>query len=72
MNKQQVPPVITESNKPEYSERYTDDQFEYRYVILPREMVAGFKNKGAILSEAEWRGIGIQQSRGWVHTGFHK
>ena len=26
-------------NQPEYSERYEDDQFEYRYVVLPREMV---------------------------------
>ncbi len=44
--------------KPEYSERYLDDEYEYRYVILPREMVAEIKNK-PILSEDEWRGMGI-------------
>ena len=57
--------------KPEYSERYFDDHFEYRYVVLPREMAAELKNK-KILSEDEWRGMGITQSRGWAHYGFHK
>jgi cyclin-dependent kinase regulatory subunit CKS1 len=57
--------------KPEYSERYFDDQFEYRYVVLPREMAAELKNK-KILTEDEWRGMGITQSRGWAHYGFHK
>ena len=44
--------------KPEYSERYYDDSFEYRYVVLPRELAAELKNK-KILSEDEWRGMGI-------------
>ena len=57
--------------KPEYSERYVDDQYEYRYVTLPRDMAAELKNK-KILSEDEWRGMGITQSRGWMHYGFHK
>ena len=60
-----------QQEKPEYSERYLDDEFEYRYVILPREMVADIKNK-QILTEEEWRGMGITQSRGWAHYGFHK
>ncbi len=24
------------------------------------------------LSQAEWRGIGVQQSRGWVHYAIHR
>ena len=58
-------------NKVEYSERYTDDENEYRYVILPREMVPSIKNK-PVLEEDEWRKMGITQSRGWRHYGFHK
>ena len=58
-------------DKPEYSERYMDDQFEYRYVIMPREMANDLKQK-KILTEEEWRGMGITQSRGWTHYGFHK
>ena len=61
------------SGKPEYSERFVDDHFEYRYVILPRDMASDIKaRKDPILSEEEWRGMGIQQSRGWAHSGFHK
>lgn len=64
MNRQQ-------QDKPEYSERFLDDEFEYRYVVLPREMATELKNK-KILAEDEWRSMGIQQSRGWAHYGFHK
>jgi len=28
--------------------------------------------KGKLLSEQEWRGIGVQQSRGWVHYAIHR
>lgn len=28
--------------------------------------------KGRLLSEAEWRAIGVQQSRGWVHYAIHR
>ena len=49
------------SGKPEYSERFVDDHFEYRYVILPRDMASDIKaRKDPILTEEEWRGIGIQ------------
>jgi len=58
-------------DKPEYSERYVDDFYEYRYVVLPRECAAEIKKK-TILTEEEWRGMGITQSRGWVHYGYHK
>jgi len=55
----------------EYSEKYEDDLFEYRHVLLPK---AVFKSipRGRLLSEQEWREIGVYQSRGWVHYEIHK
>lgn len=58
-------------DKPEYSERYVDEDFEYRYVVMPREIASEMKQK-KVLTEEEWRGMGITQSRGWSHYGFHK
>jgi hypothetical protein len=49
------------SSKPEYSERFVDDHFEYRFVVMPREMGPEIKAKSnPLLSEEEWRGMGIQ------------
>ncbi|XP_077216681.1 cyclin-dependent kinases regulatory subunit 1-like [Tasmannia lanceolata] len=55
----------------EYSEKYFDDIFEYRHVVLPRD-VAKILPKNVLLTEEEWRGIGVQQSRGWVHYAIHR
>jgi len=63
-----------------YSQRYSDDTYEYRHVILPKPMLRllpktlfASNETGAlrILSEAEWRGIGITQSLGWEHYEVH-
>lgn len=63
----------SQMDKPEYSERFMDSHFEYRYVVLPRDMLSEeIKRKGALLSEEEWRALGIMQSRGWTHYGFHR
>jgi cyclin-dependent kinase regulatory subunit CKS1 len=55
----------------EYSEKYQDDYFEYRHVLLPKAL---FKRipRGKLLPEQEWRSFGVQQSRGWVHYEVHK
>jgi cyclin-dependent kinase regulatory subunit CKS1 len=55
----------------EYSEKYSDDYYEYRHVHLPKNI---FKKvpKGRLLSENEWRGLGVQQSRGWAHYEVHR
>jgi hypothetical protein len=55
----------------EYSEKYADDNNEYRHVILPKELAKTLP-KGRILSESEWRRIGVQQSRGWHHYAIHR
>eukprot|EP00613_Pedinella_sp_CCMP2098_P009968 CAMPEP_0171659390 /NCGR_PEP_ID=MMETSP0990-20121206/43570_1 /TAXON_ID=483369 /ORGANISM="non described non described, Strain CCMP2098" /LENGTH=103 /DNA_ID=CAMNT_0012240889 /DNA_START=52 /DNA_END=363 /DNA_ORIENTATION=- len=55
----------------EYSEKYMDAMFEYRHVILPKELAKSLP-KARLLSEQEWRGIGVQQSRGWGHYALHR
>jgi cyclin-dependent kinase regulatory subunit CKS1 len=42
-----------------------------RHVILPKELAKTLE-KGKLLSESEWRGIGVQQSRGWAHYAVHR
>lgn len=62
-----------------YSTRYSDDNFEYRHVILPKHMLKVIprdyfnQNTGTlrILLEEEWRGLGITQSLGWEHYETH-
>ena len=86
-----------------YSDKYTDDTFEYRHVIVPKKIarqglysvsgclsqndlrmptnsisqddsqdpkyIGNFRSmipKTHTMSEAEWRGLGVQQSLGWV------
>ena len=51
----------------EYSDKYYDECYEYRHVILPKEIMKKIKNIPGCLSEDEWRKIGIMQSRGWVN-----
>ncbi|KAJ1491985.1 cyclin-dependent kinase regulatory subunit-domain-containing protein [Baffinella frigidus] len=55
----------------QYSEKYQDDFYEYRHVILPTE-VARLCPKQKLLGENEWRQLGVQQSRGWEHYAVHK
>ncbi|KAM0792239.1 hypothetical protein ACM66B_004934 [Microbotryomycetes sp. NB124-2] len=62
-----------------YSERYSDDEYEYRHVILPKGMLklipkSYFEPGGNVLrllTEDEWRGMGIQQSLGWETYSVH-
>ncbi|KAL4004698.1 heparan sulfate N-deacetylase/N-sulfotransferase NDST1 [Sarotherodon galilaeus] len=54
-----------------YSDRYSDDHYEYRHVVLPREM-AKYIPKSHLMSEEEWRQLGVQQSQGWIHYMIHK
>lgn len=62
-----------------YSDRYSDDHYEYRHVILPKPLLKlipkeFFDEKEGtlrLLTEAEWRGIGITQSLGWQHYEVH-
>lgn len=65
-----------DSRRIEYSDRYEDDKYEYRHVVLPHEtleertFVKELIAMDRFLSEKEWRMIGIEQSSGWCHYGF--
>jgi cyclin-dependent kinase regulatory subunit CKS1 len=59
------------SKKIFYSKRYSDDRFEYRHVILPKELTKYYK-ADRLLEEVEWRQLGVQQSPGWIHYMVHK
>ncbi|GLG96991.1 Cyclin-dependent kinases regulatory subunit, partial [Gryllus bimaculatus] len=54
-----------------YSPKYYDDTYEYRHVVLPKELVK-LVPRTHLMSEAEWRRIGVQQSEGWVHYMTHQ
>ena len=53
-----------------YSEKYSDENYEYRHVILPQD-IAKLIPKNHLMTETEWRNIGVQQSVGWVHYMMH-
>lgn len=42
-----------------------------RHVILPKELAKTLP-KSRLLTETEWRQIGVQQSRGWTHYAIHR
>ncbi|VDO30053.1 unnamed protein product [Onchocerca flexuosa] len=53
-----------------YSSKYNDDKYEYRHVHVPKDLVE-LMPKDRLMSEKEWRSLGIQQSQGWVHYMIH-
>ncbi|MCJ1445276.1 MAG: transcription factor [Stictis urceolatum] len=63
-----------------YSSRYSDDEYEYRHVQLPKPMLKVIpkeyfdpaNNTLKLLWEEEWRGLGITQSLGWEHYEVHE
>jgi cyclin-dependent kinase regulatory subunit CKS1 len=59
----------------EYSDRYEDGTYEYRHVILTVEQEKQLPRVNKVprlLTENEWRALGVQQSRGWVHFEIHR
>lgn len=63
-----------------YSQRYSDDHYEYRHVALPKDMLKQIPKdyfdptKGTLklLWESEWRDLGVTQSLGWEHYEVHE
>ena len=55
----------------EHSEKYEDDVYEYKHVILPKEIYMAM-TKSKLLTEPEWRALGINQTKGWAHYSIHK
>lgn len=56
---------------PRYSPRYSDDQYEYRHVIL-RPSSPYLIPRGRLLSEQEVKDLGIQQSKGWINYAVNR
>ena len=60
--------------------RYSDSEYEYRHVQLPKAMLKAIPrdyfdpSKGTLklLWEEEWRNLGITQSLGWEHYEVHE
>ena len=55
----------------EYSEKYIDNTYEYRHVTLSKRMYDKIP-KEKLLSEEEWRHIGVQMSADWNHYLIYK
>lgn len=56
----------------EYSAKYSDAMYEYRHAILPSGVVHDMvrlvsTRPGLLLTEPEWRKLGVVQSHGWLH-----
>jgi len=43
----------------EYGEKYYDDYFEYRSVVLTKAIFRMMPHTSGTLSESEWRALGI-------------
>ncbi|KAK2095748.1 Cyclin-dependent kinases regulatory subunit 1 [Saguinus oedipus] len=54
-----------------YSDKYDNEEFEYGHVMLPKD-TAKLVPKTHLMSESEWRNLGVQQSQGWVHYMIHE
>lgn len=50
-----------------YSDKYYDDSYEYRHVHLPKDLATKVP-KDKLMSEAEWRALGVCQSQGILIT----
>ena len=44
--------------------QYEDDEFEYRHVHITKDCIP-LVPRNHLMTETEWRSIGIQQSQGW-------
>jgi hypothetical protein len=59
---------------------YSDKEYEYRHVQLPKAMLKaipkeyfdGSRGTLKLLWEDEWRALGITQSLGWQHYEVHE
>ncbi|CAO3623767.1 unnamed protein product [Mucor fragilis] len=54
-----------------YSPYYQDDDFEYRHVVLPKNL-ARWLPQNRLLKQNEWIEVGVHQSSGWEHYMIYK
>ncbi|MBE7180700.1 MAG: hypothetical protein INR71_05750 [Terriglobus roseus] len=73
-------PFLLGLTGPRAARRYSDNDFEYRHVQLPKQMLKaipkdyfdGSRGTLKLLWEEEWRALGITQSLGWEHYEVHE
>ncbi|KAJ2709583.1 hypothetical protein H4R19_004177 [Coemansia spiralis] len=69
--KKMMDDIVHYANDIHYSERYCDDESEYRHVSLPEGLRKYLPNPPRLLTESECIKLGVQQSAGWVHYMIH-
>ncbi|KAJ3017039.1 hypothetical protein HKX48_003754 [Thoreauomyces humboldtii] len=62
--------IDTYTNDIIYSNRYSDETSEYRHVTLPKQIARWVPDDG-LMSDQEWRSLGVMQSPGWEHYMRH-
>ena len=60
---------MSQHNGITYTDKYEDATFEYRHVMLPKHLAK--KVPSHLMTEDEWRSLGVQQSPGWIHYMKH-
>ena len=66
--------MIRRHENPKFSDKFFDNEYEYRFVTLPRnktDKILEIRAQERYLSEEEVRDLGIIQSKGWVHYEYH-
>lgn len=67
----QVVSFINTKNKQQQQKNLTNFSNQiYRHVILPNDL-ARLVPKSHLMTETEWRNLGVQQSPGWIHYMLH-
>lgn len=56
----------------EYSEKYYDDVYEYKHIILNKETFEKMPRTKGFLKEEDVYRLGIVQTKGWVHYSRFK
>jgi cyclin-dependent kinase regulatory subunit CKS1 len=54
-----------------YSELYSDAKYEYRHIILPKDVIQHLPNQKDLLTPKQWAQLGVNQSPGWVNYMTH-
>ena len=53
-----------------YSDKFFDLEYEYRNAALTKELFSKIRKK-KLLTEEEWRNLGIEGSEGWTHYDYY-
>lgn len=64
------PTVVLYSDRCDFS-RTQDSSHMYRHVIIPFSIKRRLPKDQRLMSDSEWRMLGIQQSLGWYHYGYY-